>query len=87
MIDAAAFTVIDNPSRDDVHALGDRLYEFNIAASGIGDGRELAIFVRGDDGRVVAGLYGWTWGGCAFIDRLWDSKHLHFHVNGGEPLR
>lgn len=68
---APTLTVIDHPSRDDVHELGRRLYEYNVAASGIGDGRELAIFVRNDDGRLVAGLYGWTWGGCAFVDRLW----------------
>lgn len=82
MIDAAALAVIDNPSRDDVHALGERLYEFNVAASGIGDGRELAIFVRDDDRRIIAGLYGWTWGGCAFIDRLWIDEPLRRHGLG-----
>jgi GNAT superfamily N-acetyltransferase len=32
---------------------------------------ELAIFVRDDDGAVVAGISGWTWGGCAELQHLW----------------
>jgi GNAT superfamily N-acetyltransferase len=67
----AALTVIDNPSRDDVQFLGDRLYEFNVKATGIADGREMAVLLRDADRRIIAGLYGWTWGGCAFVDRLW----------------
>ncbi len=82
MSEAAPLTVIDDPSRDDVHELGRRLYEHNVAASGIGDGRELAIFVRDDEDRVVAGLYGWTWGGCAFVDRLWVDEARRGHGLG-----
>ena len=31
----------------------------------------LSVAVRGDDGDLLAGLYGWTWGGCGYIDLLW----------------
>lgn len=51
--------------------LGDRLYEFNAAATGMDDGLALTIAVRDDDGRIVAGLTGHTWGGCCEIVRLW----------------
>jgi GNAT superfamily N-acetyltransferase len=44
---------------------------FNAAATGYTDGRLLTIAVRGDDGSLHAGLYGWTWGGCGFVDLLW----------------
>ena len=27
--------------------------------------------MRDEADRLVAGLYGWTWGGCAFVDLLW----------------
>ncbi|MGZ4592315.1 MAG: GNAT family N-acetyltransferase [Actinomycetes bacterium] len=48
-----------------------RLYEFNVAATGIDDGAMLVGSVRDAAGALVAGLYGWTWGGCAFVDLLW----------------
>src|SRR5437763_9149160 len=44
---------------------------FNAAATGYHDGRMLSVAVRGDDGDLRAGLYGWTWGGCGYIDLLW----------------
>jgi len=59
------------PLPGDVHYLEDRIYEFNSAATGITDGEWLAIFVRDDDDRIVAGICGNTWGGCAEIRQFW----------------
>jgi ribosomal protein S18 acetylase RimI-like enzyme len=70
--------VIDNPDRDDVQFLDDRLYEYNVSATGLTDGRLLAIFVRDAGGSILAGIYGWTWGGCCEIKTLWvreDQRH------------
>ena len=55
----------------EVQYLKDRLYEFNVAATGITDGVWLAILVRDDDHRIVAGICGNTWGGCAEIRQFW----------------
>lgn len=55
----------------DVSLRQHRLYEYNIARTGITDGRSLAIFVRDDRGEILAGLHGWTWGGCLDIRELW----------------
>ena len=44
---------------------------FNAAASGNDDARMLSVAVRGGDGDLRAGLYGWTWGGCGYVDLLW----------------
>ena len=44
---------------------------FNAAATGHHDARELSVTVSGDDGHLLAGLYGWTWGGCGYVDLLW----------------
>jgi len=44
---------------------------FNAAATGYADGRLLCIAVRDDSGDLLAGLFGWTWGGCGYIDLLW----------------
>ena len=46
------------------------LYRFNVEATGIDDGDLLVITVRGDDDAMVAGLFGWTWGGTCFVDLL-----------------
>jgi GNAT superfamily N-acetyltransferase len=48
-----------------------KLYDFNVEATGIDDGAMLIVSLRDESGGLVAGLYGWTWGGCAFVDLLW----------------
>ena len=58
------------PTPGEVQYLEDRLYEFNSAATGITDGEWLAIFVW-EDHRIVAGICGNTWGGCAEIRQFW----------------
>ena len=59
------------PAPGDVQYLEDRLYEFNSAATGISGGAWLAIFVRDEQDRIVAGISGSTWGGCAEIRQFW----------------
>ena len=51
--------------------LDEEISAFNAAATGHRDGRLLSIAVRGDRGDLRGGLYGWTWGGCGYIDLLW----------------
>lgn len=66
------FVEIDaHPATEDVRFLDEQIYEFNQQATGIDDGVELSVFVRDEAGGIVAGLYGWTWGGCCEIRSLW----------------
>ena len=51
--------------------LGEEISAFNTAATGHRDVRMLSAAVRGDDDGLLAGIYGWTWGGCGYIDLLW----------------
>jgi ribosomal protein S18 acetylase RimI-like enzyme len=51
--------------------LRERIYEYNAEATGIDDGRWMAAAVRDDAGRLVAGITGWTWAGCGYVDQLW----------------
>jgi len=44
---------------------------FNIAATGYADGGLLGITARQGGGDLCAGLFGWTWGGCGYIEFLW----------------
>ena len=63
--------VVTEPTPDQVQYLEDRIYEFNSRSTGITDGEWLAIFVRDEDDRIVAGICGNTWGGCLEIRQLW----------------
>ena len=81
-MEQAALTIVDDVDRKDVQFLDERLYEFNMKASGHRDGREIGIFLRDDGGRIKAGLYGWTWGGTCFIDKLWIDESWRGHGLG-----
>jgi GNAT superfamily N-acetyltransferase len=63
--------ILEEPGHDDILFLEDRLYEFNVARTGIEDGRLLAIFLRDAHNDILAGLYGWTWGRCCEVRSLW----------------
>ena len=76
----------DEPRREDRALLDDRVYEFNAAATGVDDGRWLAIFVRDGDGTVVAGMHGWTWGGTGFVQTIWVDERLRGRGLGSRIL-
>lgn len=68
---ASEFVIETDPDPGHVQYLEDRLYEFNSGVTGIADGAGLAIFVRDDDGQIVAGICGHTWGGYCEIRQFW----------------
>lgn len=45
--------------------------DFNISTTGFDDARWLQASVNDENGELVAGLSGWTWGGSAYVDALW----------------
>ena len=65
------FVIETDPTPEQIQYLEDRLYEFNSQTTGISDGEGLAIFVRDERGRIVAGICGHTWGGCCEMKQLW----------------
>lgn len=68
---ATELVINGEPAPDEVQYLEDRIYEFNSRTTGITDGEWLAIFVKDEKGRIVAGICGNTWGGCLEIRQLW----------------
>lgn len=68
--DLMGFSVEDRPDPDDVAQLEARVSEHTARVTGHDGETELAIFVR-EAGAVVAGIYGWTWGGCCELQHLW----------------
>lgn len=58
--------------------LSDQINAYNAETTGITDGRLLAILVRDEYDAIIAGLNGWTWGGCMYVEFLWvraDQRH------------
>jgi GNAT superfamily N-acetyltransferase len=58
------------PDPRDLALLEDRLAAAAVAAVGAGDEQEFGIFVR-DNGHVIAGASGSTWGGCCQVHAVW----------------
>ena len=57
---------------DDLDARLDAgLDAFNLQAVGVGDQRKITVRIDDEDGELVGGLRGWTWGTCAGISMLW----------------
>jgi len=52
----------ENPDLDDLRRLEETIYEFNVQATGISDGRPFASFLRDAEKAVIGGISGWTWG-------------------------
>jgi ribosomal protein S18 acetylase RimI-like enzyme len=73
-------------SNGDVQALRDSLNAYNMASVAGVEGEDLAIFVRGEDGALRGGLYGWTWGGYLEVNLLWVHESERRHGLGSQLL-
>ena len=69
------FTITD-PTSADIEFLEDRLYEFNVAATGFLDGRHLGVLLRNAAGQIVAAAAGHTWGETCELKQVWVSESL-----------
>jgi GNAT superfamily N-acetyltransferase len=73
-MDLTDLEIDDQPDDADVRFLDQQINDFNFAVTGVTDGRLLALFLRDAQGSIIAGLYGWTWGGCLEIKYLWVAE-------------
>jgi len=71
-----SLVVEDSPAPADLALLEERVAEAAIAAAGLGDDAEFAIFARDDEGRIVAGISGIVWGGCCELQAMWVEESL-----------
>src|SRR3954447_19167742 len=76
-----------DPDPGHARFLEDRLYEHNLRATGIADGELLAISLRGPDGEVVGGAYGWTWGGTCHVRHLFVPAGMRNQGHGSRMMR
>jgi GNAT superfamily N-acetyltransferase len=59
-----------------IQLLEDRIYEFNSAKISRTDGHQFSKIFKDDEGKVVAGVGGWTWAGACEITQLWVDEKL-----------
>jgi GNAT superfamily N-acetyltransferase len=77
----------EDPDPRDVAALEDGLYEYNRDRTGLTDGRAVAAFLRDEDGGLLGGAFGYTWGGCLEVKYLWVSAALRQGGHGSRLMR
>src|SRR6516164_4047742 len=51
--------------------LRDEIGKFNLDATGIAEFHEMLKVETDDDGELLGGVYGWTWGGTCWIEAVW----------------
>ena len=76
MTDDRSSDVLSEAERANARRLIDAINEFNVDATGIRDFRELLTVETDSHGELVAGVYGWSWGGTCWIDALWVREDM-----------
>jgi ribosomal protein S18 acetylase RimI-like enzyme len=72
----------DEPKDEDIRILEEQIHAFNEAATGIRDGKLLALFLRDSGGKVTGGLFGWTWGTTCHVRYLFVPPELRHRGTG-----
>jgi len=78
----ADLTYDTDPDPADIRVLEDRLYEFNMQATGHNDGQLYGIFLRDENGAVIGGADGWTWGATCYVRHLYLPEPMRGKVLG-----
>ncbi|HUK94215.1 MAG TPA: GNAT family N-acetyltransferase [Gaiellaceae bacterium] len=68
--------VEDSPDPADLALLEERVAAAATEAAGCDDYQEFGIFVRDEQGRVVAGISGIVWGGYCELQAMWVDEAL-----------
>jgi ribosomal protein S18 acetylase RimI-like enzyme len=84
MIDVHITDEVDDAA---IAELRDRIISFNLAATGLPNGRSLGCFLRDAGDQLIAGLDGFSWGGYAKIEWLWVRDDHRRHGLGEQLMR
>jgi ribosomal protein S18 acetylase RimI-like enzyme len=68
--------VEDAPALADLALLEERVAEAAVAAAGLGDEEEFGVFVRDEEGKILAGVSALVWGGYCELQALWVEESL-----------
>jgi GNAT superfamily N-acetyltransferase len=78
--------VVGEPAGSDRGELVDALLAYNREATNGLDDQELSAFVRDDAGNLVAGIYGWIFGGTGEVALIWVRADVRGHGTGSRLL-
>ncbi|MCC2617219.1 GNAT family N-acetyltransferase [Aestuariibacter halophilus] len=78
--------VLQNPDLELIEFLSDKLTEFNWQRWEVSERLPLAVQATDDDGNVLAGASGRTFGDWLLLDRLWVSDELRGQHIGSQLL-
>jgi GNAT superfamily N-acetyltransferase len=78
--------VLSEAERSVAQRLLAEIYRFNLDTTGISEFHEMLTAETADDGKLVGGLYGWTWGGTCWIEALWVREDMRRRGLGGRLL-
>jgi GNAT superfamily N-acetyltransferase len=68
--------VEDAPDPADLTKLEEQVAAAATAAAGVSDEQEFGIFLRDNDGRMLAGISGLIWGRCCELQAMWVTESL-----------
>ena len=71
--------VDDAPAAADLALLEEKVAAAAVDAADLGEEKELAVFVRDDDGRILAGVSGLVWGGYCELHAMWVDPSVRGH--------
>ena len=74
------------PNPQAIHLLEQQLYQFNVEATGIADGKLLAAFLRDGDRVVPGGVFGWTWGATCYVRYLFVPADMRRRGHGSRLM-
>lgn len=86
MTDRRSGDVLSDAERAVTQRLRDEIGRFNLETTGIAEFRELLRADYDDNGDLLAGVYGWSWGGTCWIEALWVRKDVRRRGVGSRLL-
>ena len=81
------FMVNTELSESERDFLAEQLNAFNVRQTGARDFQWLGMTIHAQDGTIMAGISGWTWGGCCEIRSLWVTEALRGQGIGRQLLQ
>jgi GNAT superfamily N-acetyltransferase len=78
--------IIDKPEQELIDFLDNKIAEFNWARWEVSERKPLAIQIKNDDGKIIAGSSARTFGNWLLIDTLWVSEELRGQAVGKKIL-
>jgi GNAT superfamily N-acetyltransferase len=86
MADHPSGGVPNDADRVIARRLLDEIGEFNREATGITEFHEVLRVETDDQDELVAGVYGWCWGGTCWVEALWVRKDMRRRGIGSELM-